>query len=217
MKQLTVLAFFVIAIIPFTFGCSNPADEVPAAQVSPAGESLTAASESPDNASSRVYEIMEESSIGFVGSKITGSHDGGFKGFEGKVILVDGDPTLSKVEVEIDTTTLWADNEKLEGHLKSPDFFDVETFPTATFISSVIRRVDDSYTVIGNLELRGVTKEISFPAQIEMQAGQITANAEFSLMRFDFGIVYPGRSDDLIRDAVVVKLAIVAKPVDSQD
>jgi polyisoprenoid-binding protein YceI len=94
----------------------------------------------------------------------------------------------------------------------SPDFFDVETYPTTTFNSTSIESATEGFTITGNLELHGVTKSISFPASIGVGEGQVTAEAEFFIKRNDFGIVYPGKPDDLIRDEVVIKLSLVAVP-----
>jgi polyisoprenoid-binding protein YceI len=151
-----------------------------------------------------------QSTLGFVGSKITGSHDGGFAEFEGTIEVVNGDPTKSSVKVLIDVTSLWADDDRLTKHLKSPDFFDVENLPEAIFESTAIEAAEGGYTVTGNLTLHGVTKSIAFPAQIEIAPDRVTALAEFFVKRFDFEIVYPGKPDDLIRDEVVIKFDLVA-------
>ena len=92
-----------------------------------------------------------------------------------------------------------------------------ETYPTAEFSSTAIVAADDGFMVTGNLNLHGVTRSITFPARIEVGADQVTATAEFSIMRFDFDIVYPGKPDDLIRDEVVVKLNVVAAPAAGGD
>ncbi len=126
--------------------------------------------------------------------------------------MVDGDPTHSKVEFTIDTTSLYADSEKLTGHLKSADFFDVEAHPIASFESTSIAATDDGYSVTGNLSLHGVTKQVVFPAAISVADDVVTADAEFSIQRFDFNIEYKGMADDLIRDDVLIKLHLVAKP-----
>ncbi|HXV75945.1 MAG TPA: YceI family protein [Candidatus Polarisedimenticolaceae bacterium] len=190
-----------------TFGCSNPADDKPEAAVA----DPEPVPERSDEAA--VFTVdPERSSIHFVGSKITGSHDGGFHQFEGVIELVDGDPTASSVTVEIDTTSLWADDTRLTEHLKSPDFFGVETYPQAVFESTSIEQTADGYTVTGNLDLHGVTKSVSFPAQIEVGPDSVTARAEFFIKRFDFDIVYPGKPDDLIRDEVVIRFDLTAVP-----
>lgn len=197
--------------LPGMFACANPADNVPPAEVKEA-IGASAAAGAMEAAGARTFAVAEGSTVGFIGSKITGSHDGGFHGFDGEITLVDGDPAKSSVRLEIDTTTLWADDDRLTGHLKSPDFFDVENYPTATFTSTSIVPAGNGYTVTGDLDLHGVQKSITFPAQIEAGPDKVTAKAEFSIMRFDFGIVYPGKPDDLIRDEVVVKLDVVATP-----
>lgn len=211
MSRSTLILFAAVLCLPGMLACANPADNVPSAEVSeateaPAGANATAVKDG------QIFKVGEGSTVSFIGSKITGSHNGGFRGLDGEITLVDADPTKSAVRLIIDTTTLWADNEKLTGHLKSPDFFNVETFPRATFISTSIVPANGGYTVTGNLDLHGMTKSIVFPAQIEVDAGQVTVKAEFSIMRFDFGIVYSGKTDDLIRDEVVVKFDVVANP-----
>src|SRR5690606_11850656 len=130
----------------------------------------------------------------------TGSHDGGFKTFSGTVTLSGESPESAAVAITIDTTSLWADNDKLADHLKSKDFFDVEQFPEAKFESTSIVASADGFDVTGNLTLHGVTKSITFPALIEVAEDTITAKAEFSINRKDFEILYPGKPDDLIRD-----------------
>ena len=113
--------------------------------------------------------------------------------------------------------SIWADNAKLTGHLKSPDFFDVPKFPKSTFESTAIttgssdpKAKDATHTVTGNLTLHGVTKSIQFPARIAVTPDAASLDSEFSLNRKDFGINYPGMANDLIRDEVVLKLAIRA-------
>lgn len=199
-KAMTLVGFVVMAAVT---ACANPADNVPAAAVTEP-EKETAAAEGQE------FLIAGDSTVSFTGSKVTGSHDGGFHGFAGKIMLVGGDPTQSSVRLDIDTTTLWADEDKLAGHLKSPDFFDVEAHPTATFQSTEIVAADGGYMITGNLELHGVTKSVTFPATISVEEGRVTAQAEFSIMRFDFDIVYPGRTDDLIRDEVVIQFDVTA-------
>jgi polyisoprenoid-binding protein YceI len=186
-------------------GCGNPAEDKPEAKVG------AATHEDTPMAKGTAYAFLEESKIDFIGSKVTGQHHGGFTAFQGSMNLVDNDPTKSSVEITIDTTSLWADNDRLTGHLKSPDFFDVASHPQATFQSTAIVKDGDAYTVTGNLQLHGVTKSISFPAAIAVGNDQVVVNSEFFIKRFDFGIAYKGKADDLIRDEVVIKLSMIGK------
>jgi polyisoprenoid-binding protein YceI len=155
-----------------------------------------------------------DSKVDFVGAKITGKHEGGFKTFSGTVNVPDGKPELGSVKVEIDTSSLTVDEPKLTEHLKTPDFFDVAKFPKASFTSTAIAPSTEpgkTHTITGNLELHGVTKSISFPASVRVQGDSVESDAEFVINRKDFGIVYPGKPDDLIKDEVLLKLQIRAK------
>jgi len=164
-------------------------------------------------AGSSTYPFDNETSkIEFVGAKVTRKHPGSFGGFTGAITLVDGDPKKSSVKVDIDTRTLGVDEPKLTNHLKTPDFFDVQKFPKATFTSTSIQSAGsaDAFAVTGNLELHGVSKSITFPAAIKVNPNAVDAYAEFAINRKDFGIVYPGMPDDIIKDDVLIKLSIHA-------
>ena len=115
-------------------------------------------------------------------------------------------------KVVIDASSLSADNDRLTGHLKSPDFFGVAQFPTAVFVSTSVALNATNSTVTGNLTLHGVTKEISFPAKIDVSGNAVTVAAQFVINRLDFGIAYKGMPNDLIRKEVVLKLNVNATP-----
>ncbi len=195
---------FLLGAVLIAAACADPAADAPQAEVS---EPVATESPAPAPAAATVYAFSDDSTIAFVGSKVTGSHSGGFKSFDGSVSVSGTTPEGAGIEVNIDTTSLWSDNEKLAGHLQSADFFDVATYPTASFTSTAIAVGDEGgYNVTGNLDLHGVTKQITFPATIELGDSGFTASAEFAIKRFDFGIVYPGKTDDLIRDDVLIQL-----------
>lgn len=156
------------------------------------------------------------SQIEWTGSKVTGKHDGRFNTFSGTITIVDGAVVKSRVTVDIDTASLWTVPENLVHHLKTPDFFNVEQFPKATFASTSVAAVAGaadkrSFQVTGNLTLHGVTKSISFPATIDVSPDTVTAEATFSINRKDFSINYPGKVDDVIRDDVLMKLLLHAE------
>lgn len=201
--------FGAAALLAVLTGCGNPADNVTPAQVGDApGDAMPAAEESM---AGTPLPILETSTIGFVGSKVTGSHEGGFRTFTGSLAVAEGRLVASGSRVEIDMNSTWSDNDRLTGHLKSPDFFDAETYPTATFVFTDVSDGSDGTTITGNLTLHGATKQISFPADVKTIDNQIKLSAEFYLKRFDFDIVYPGRADDLIRDEVVIRLDVAAE------
>ena len=119
----------------------------------------------------------------------------------------NADPTTAEIDVKIDLASVKTDSPKLDEHLKSPDFFDVAKFPEAKFVSSqVAKNADGTYVVSGELTLRGVTKEISIPAKIELADASVSMTAAFEINRKDFQIVYPGMPDNLIKDMVTIKL-----------
>lgn len=187
----------------------------------PAAASPTAAPAAAGAALTFPGVALTKGSIHAVGSKVTGSHELNFKEWKGSFEAKDGKAEGGKLEFEVRMASLeevpHGDySEKLEGHLKSGDFFDVEKFATATFQSTGITAGGDAamsgstHMVKGNLTLHGATKEVSFPAIITMTGKEVAAKTEFSINRKDFGIVYPGKAEDLIRDGVVIKVDLQA-------
>jgi polyisoprenoid-binding protein YceI len=118
------------------------------------------------------------------------------------------------VRVEITMNSVFTEPEKLLKHLKSDDFYDVARFPTASFVSSGVKAgaaPPATHTVSGVLTLRGASRALSFPATIQANAEAVSVKAEFAIKRKDFGIVYPGKPDDLIADDVLIRLDVNAK------
>ena len=212
--------FALLVAVSLTAACDDPAADAPMATTTVEESSSARAPSAPENDTERTRLTFDQStsSVGFVGSKVTGSHEGGFRTFDGSVELQPGSLEDARVEVRIDTTTVFADEDRLTRHLKSDDFFDVARFPEARFVSTEIREGAEgeaTHTVTGNLTLHGVTRRISFPATIERTRDGVAARAEFSINRKDFDINYPGMPNDLIRDLVLVKLDIDAREGES--
>lgn len=202
----------LLALVPalLIVGCSNPADDVAEAKV---GEETKMETAAADTGGDFFVVDTANSSVGFVGSKVTGSHEGGFTEFVGELRIVDGKIAGTGNKVVISTPSMFTDSERLTGHLKSDDFFDVEKHSTSTFETTAIdTAVDGSATVSGNLSLHGETKSISFPATITVSDAEVSLKAEFHINRFDFKMEYAGKADDLIRKEVVLKFDIKAKP-----
>lgn len=207
MRTLRHGALVALAVLSLA-ACESPGKGKPKAEVGAAKP----APATPAPSSETVAINPQNARIEFVGAKVTGKHDGGFRNFSGTIGL-SPTPQASRVTLDIDMTSIWADNEKLTGHLQSPDFFEVAKYPKATFTSTQIVPAPEGgskYMVTGNLAMHGVTKAITFPAMIEVAPGQVTVNAEFALNRKDFNVSYPGMPDDLIKDEVLLKLAVTA-------
>ena len=209
MKKLG-LAFLLFS--SFLVACEDPAANKARAVTSnvatPAANSQAAA---PAPAKGESLAITPENSkVLFTGSKVTGKHEGGFKKFTGSINLVNEKPEESSVTVDIETPSVFTDTDGLTTHLQSGDFFEVAKFPKASFASTSIlpdaAKGAGNYTVTGDLELRGVKKSVKFPATIAVTPTEVSVNSEFAINRKDFGIVYAGKADDLIRDDVVIKL-----------
>jgi len=131
----------------------------------------------------------ENTSIRFIGSKPDGSqHLGGFKEVSGTIELNEDNTGIESLKVEIATDSLWADDDRLQGHLKSPDFFEVETYPTATFESTSLGGRGDETRITGELTLHGETKTLMFPAEVEITEEGLTLTAQTEINRMDFGI-----------------------------
>ncbi len=133
---------------------------------------------------------VKESSINWVGKKITGSHTGTIQLKEGK-LMMEGDQLIGGSFI-IDMTTikvtdLSGDSKgKLEGHLKSDDFFGIENFPTASLIIKSANKTPNGYYINGDITIKGKTEPITF--DLKMNAN--TATTSLKIDRTKFGVRY---------------------------
>lgn len=175
----------------------------PAAAAAPAELPATATTLAVDPASSTLKAL---------GAKITATHPIVVHDYTGEVQL-DGDQVLG-VSYVAQMASVEADHPKLTAHLKTEDFFDVPNHPTSTFTSTAIEpgatAEGATHTVTGRLTIRGETKQVRFPATLEVTPEAVKAKAEFTINRQDFGVAYPGRPDDLVQDNVVLTIDFVA-------
>jgi polyisoprenoid-binding protein YceI len=199
----------ILSGLIFLSACSDPAADKSRAVT---GEATQTASPAAAAQATRYLITSQNSKIEFVGSKVTGSHNGSFQDFSGQIDYT-GNVETSHVNITIKTDSLNTDTADLTKHLKTADFFDVAKYPEATFVSTSIKAGGEkgaSHTVTGNLTLHGATKSVSFPATIAVTPGVASVDANFSINRKDFGINYAGAANNLIRDDVVLKLTIRA-------
>lgn len=215
MKLLTLT---IVAAVVFATACEDPAANKPKATTSapstnssPANSGSTPANTASIAAKGEAVQLSPvNSKIEFTGSKVTGKHDGGFKQFTGIIDLVNSKAEESTVSVDIEMASVYSDADGLTDHLKTGDFFEVAKYPKSTFVSTKIvpdaSKGAGSYMITGDLEMRGVKKSVTFPASISINDDAVAVKTEFAINRKDFGIVYAGKADDLIRDEVVIKL-----------
>ncbi|HVA74280.1 MAG TPA: YceI family protein [Acidimicrobiales bacterium] len=136
------------------------------------------------------------SEVGFVVRHVMVSKvKGVFSKFEG-AITVDEDPLKSKVEATIDASSIDTREAQRDAHLRSSDFFDVETHPEIRFVSTSVARAGDDFKVTGDLTIHGVTRPVDLALELNgvgpdpwggLRAG-FSATTEIS--RADFGIVF---------------------------
>ena len=132
---------------------------------------------------------------------------GGFEKFTGKLQVDPASKALRSVSVEIDTTTLWTEvGGRLTDHLKSPDFLEVRQYPTIKFESTKVEpAAGGKAQITGKLTLHGVTKEISFPATVEVSDAGLVLNSSFSFDRLEYDIKYnPNQVAKIVAISVVV-------------
>lgn len=164
-----------------------------------------------------------DSQIVWKGYKVTGSHTGtiaikdGHLDFDGEA-LIGGDFSIDMSTIKCtDLTGEYA--QKLEGHLKSADFFGVENHPTANFVITniVSRGKVGEYKIIGNLTIKETTNPIKFNATVSRAAGQNIATANITIDRSDYDVRYGSGSffdnlgDKTIYDEFELEVKLVTK------
>jgi polyisoprenoid-binding protein YceI len=122
---------------------------------------------------------------------------GRFTQVEGTVTLDENDPSSAGVDITIPTASVSTADEKRDAHLRSADFFDVERYPNMTFRS---KRVDakssNAYRVVGDLTIRGVTREVTLDAKLLGRAKDPWRNehaafeATTKIKRADYGLTW---------------------------
>lgn len=144
---------------------------------------------------------------------------GQFTGVTGTLTFDPSDPTKSHVEASIDAATIDTRDPQRDAHLKSPDFFDTEKFPTLLFRSSqIIRRSDGTLVVAGPLTIHGVTREVEFavegptpPVKDPWGNTRIGVSATTKISRKEFGLTFNAALDAggvMVGDEVTITLEL---------
>jgi polyisoprenoid-binding protein YceI len=123
---------------------------------------------------------------------------GEFTKVTGSVNYDEANPSASSINATIDVNSVSTREPQRDTHLKSSDFFDVEKFPTITFVSKeVVKSGDDSFEVVGDLTIHGVTKTVNLTVEDltpEMKDPyglfRRGASAKATIIRSDFGLLY---------------------------
>lgn len=134
-------------------------------------------------------------------------------------ITVAEDLTVSSVTATLDPATIDTRDANRDGHLKSADFFEVDTYPTWTFTSTGVRAAGDGYVVTGDLTIHGVTKSVELATEFNGTATDPFGNARagFSatteISRKEFGLTWNAALETggvLVSDTVKIALEISA-------
>jgi polyisoprenoid-binding protein YceI len=188
--------------------CKSEVDDKPKAKVEDAEKAPEKAPDATKTEAKTLTLMTEGSSVGFIGAKITGDHKGSFEKFSGTATDEDGKLATMSLVTEMDTMT--SDAADLTGHLKSADFYTTAEHAQAKFDSlSITEKSGENgatHEIAGNLEMKGQAKKVTFPATLEVSDAGVHGKAEFSINRKDWGIDYPGKPDDLIKDDVALIL-----------
>jgi polyisoprenoid-binding protein YceI len=167
------------------------------------------------------------STIGWIATKTGGQHNGTFNLTNGTLTVAEGNITGGSFNIDVNSIQVsdltGEDKGKLEGHLKSGDFFLADSFPTAKFEITNVAAFDSTsgtsklsgatHTISGNLTLRGQTNNVSFPAIVTIDGGKVSAVADFNIDRTNWGLSYKGPNnpaDWFIAKEVNLKLDVKA-------
>lgn len=155
------------------------------------------------------------STLGWKGTKVGGAHNGTINISEGSIAVEKNNITAGNFVIDMKTINVvdlaGTDGAgKLKEHLESPDFFEVEKYATAKFEitgSEKLAETDpngNNYKIMGNLTIKDVTKNITIPAKVTMDASQFTASSKFNVDRTEFGIKYKsGKFDAKVKDKAI--------------
>ena len=130
-------------------------------------------------------------------AKVTGR----FNKFNGTVYFDEKDPTKSWAKGTIEVKSIDTDNEKRDAHLRSSDFFAAKKYPQITFASKKVVKKGDGWVAIGDLTIRGVTREVEIPFQIlgivkdPMGNKHLGLEAHLTINRHDFGVSWNRKLD----------------------
>ncbi len=169
--------------------------------------------------------VVENSQVIWTGTKVGGQHSGTISVQKGELTASNGKVgsgsfTLDMNSINNTDQKPGAGKEDLEGHLKNADFFDVANHPTGTFkitsVSPLSGSADANTSITGDLTLKGITKSVTFPANILVAGNKLSAvSPAFKINRTEWNIKYGSgligtAADKIIHDEISLVLNISA-------
>jgi polyisoprenoid-binding protein YceI len=179
---------------------------------------------------------VDESVVRWQGYKPTGEHYGTVNLLNGELKVANGNIVGGSFTMDMNSITVLdlepGDmNDRLRGHLKSADFFEVETYPQTTFVITDVKAIDGNtidksaekgnliptHAISGNLTMKGISKNITFNAKVSINENSVSAETnQFFIDRADWNVRYGSRSffddlkDNFINDEMGINIKLVA-------
>jgi polyisoprenoid-binding protein YceI len=214
MKKNFVIILFISA---FTFAVTSCKDK--------AKEATTTAAEAVEEVvNAEAYTVNKDAStIAWKGFKPTGTHTGTIAIENGVLDVANGNIVGGTFLIDMNSivvTDIPAEDEKnakLTGHLKSPDFFDAEKYPSAGFTITGLEEVEGKMMLSGNLSLKDAKNNVTFPVSVTNENGVVTLTSEtFTIDRSKWNVQYGSKSffdnlgDKFINDDIELKVSVTA-------
>ena len=181
------ITYFILIITPLFFSCHGP--------VKKENKNNTPASSLSLHVGDEKYFIIDtkESVMTWKGSSVHGAHTGYVYISQGELMIENGQ--LMGGTVEINMSTIEDKNHEsdngLINHLKDPDFFDVKKFPFSTIAITKAESINgENIKVTGNLTIKDITQEVTFPATMDVKDGIVKANGKLVIDRTLWGVRY---------------------------
>lgn len=171
----------------------------------------------------RTYQIdAAHSEAAFTVRHLITKVRGRFSDFAGTIDFDAANPEQSRVTFTIQAASIDTNQKDRDAHLRSPDFFETETYPTITFVSTAIKATGtDTFAVQGRFTIRDVTTDITLPVTYLGKAKdpwgneRIAFEAEYTLNRKDYGLTWNAALETggfLVGDDVKITLSVQAVP-----
>ena len=209
MKKSIITVFTIASISVAMVGCKDKAKEATTSEAEAViEEALTSEKYAVDTATS---------AIEWKGYKPTGSHNGTISIENGIINTSDGAISSGSFLISMSSLKDSGNDAKLEGHLKSADFFDVENHPSSTFEITGVETVEGKTMLSGNLTIKGIKNNITFPVTVSNDSEIVTLSSEtFSIDRTKWDIKFKSKTffdeleDKFINDDIEMKVTVNA-------
>lgn len=211
--------FLIAGALLILSSCENPQSEQKSDK-----DSLATSSESSEVADGVKYMIdTTASTIKWKGKKVTGEHEGTIRVKEGYLLVKNDSIVGGNIQIDMNTIVVvdikdTAYNAKLVGHLKDKDFFDAMNHPVATFNLSGIKSGEGKEMVNGQLSIKGIKKEIEFPAKVNIKDNKVSAKGTAIIdrtlwdIKYGSGKFFDNLGDKTISDEMEIEFDLTAIP-----